>query len=197
MKTNDIFVVLIYLVLIGPRPTGAAIFDNKYYVAIAPLVAILLIYFCMRKEIQLVDWNEALKGSRTKEAFFKSLQYVIYAQAASTILFGSSVGLSDELIKTYILMPFYAIIVAPIAEELVYRKIIFGYLSKFTHFWIASGISSLIYAFGHFSWNRFIGYFLTGIIFCYFYKKTQSVIPTIAAHLVINFISLLILSLKL
>lgn len=196
MKKNEIFVVLIYLLLIGPRPTGAAIFDNKYYVAIVPFIAILLIYFCMRKELLLVDWNESLKGSRSKEAFIKSLQYAIYAQAASTLLFGSSEGLSDQLIQTYILMPFYAIIVAPIAEELVYRKIIFGYLNKFVPFWTAAGISSFIYAFGHFSWNRFVGYFITGLIFCYFYNKTRSVIPTIAAHLVINFISLLVLSLK-
>lgn len=196
MKKNEVVVLVVFFLLMGPRPTDWALFANRFYVAFAPIVAMGVFYLCFREELSSIRWDERFKDSGTRTAFFKSLQYSIYAQAGTTVVFGTSTGISDDMLQTYPLMPFYAIMIAPIAEEIVYRKIIFKFLHKHMNFWLAAGLSSLLFALGHFSLNRFTGYFLTGMIFCNYYKKCRTIVPIMAAHCAINFISLLVVTLK-
>lgn len=196
MRIKEVLILIAFFVFIGPRPADFYLLDNKYFIGFAPIIVMGVVWFCMKEEILSADYNKILKNRQNVSAFFNSFQYSIYAQAASSIIFGTSVGAYDSILGSFAIMPVYAVIIAPIAEEIVYRKIIFSFLSKYMNFWVASGISSIIYALGHFNLNRFIGYFITGMIFCYFYKKSQSILPTIAAHCSINFVSLLVSTLR-
>jgi hypothetical protein len=93
-------------------------------------------------------------------------------------------------------MVFYVIVLGPIAEEIFYRKIIFGTLIKRLPFWAAAGIASVIFGAAHLSWERFIGYAAVSVIFCYVYRKSGSLAPSILAHASINFIAILVTTLK-
>ncbi|MFC6230545.1 CPBP family intramembrane glutamic endopeptidase [Paenibacillus allorhizosphaerae] len=196
MTRKELFILIAFFVFIGPRPSDFYLLNNKYFIGLAPIIVISLIGYCMREDIILTDYNKILKSRQNVMAYFNCFQFSIYAQAATSIIFGTSVGAYDGILDSFAIMPVYAVIIAPIAEEIVYRKIIFSFLSKFMNFWIASSISSTIFALGHFNLNRFIGYFITGMIFCYFYKKSQSILPMMAAHSSINFISLLVTTLR-
>ncbi|WP_425270896.1 CPBP family intramembrane glutamic endopeptidase [Paenibacillus ferrarius] len=86
------------------------------------------------------------------------------------------------------IIPVSAVLFAPILEELIFRKIIFGTLDKRCNFWIGSIISSMLFAAAHLSIQLFLGYFAVGMVFCWFYKKSNSLIVTVLAHTYINFL---------
>jgi len=83
----------------------------------------------------------------------------------------------------------YAIFFAGIAEEVIFRKIIFGWLNIRLNFWIAALISSVIFASGHGLSIGFFGYLLVGMTFCWVYKKSGKLEAVIIAHMYINFLA--------
>ncbi len=89
------------------------------------------------------------------------------------------------------IVPVYAVVLAPILEELIFRKIIFGTLDKRFNFWIGSIVSSALFAAAHMSIPLFIGYFAVGMVFCFFYKKTRSITIVVLSHTYINFLVVL------
>ncbi|WP_350340518.1 CPBP family intramembrane glutamic endopeptidase [Paenibacillus hexagrammi] len=77
---------------------------------------------------------------------------------------------------------------APIVEEIIFRKIIFGSLVSKSNFFISAFISSILFAALHNDWQGFLLYFVIGVVFCYIYYKSSSIIPTLIGHLILNFI---------
>jgi membrane protease YdiL (CAAX protease family) len=89
-----------------------------------------------------------------------------------------------------------SVLVAPIVEETVFRKIIFGYLNKTFNFYVGAIISSLLFAAAHLNLWLVPGYFLVGMVFCWVYKKSGSLLPSLISHTYMNFIVLIVTSLK-
>lgn len=155
-----------------------------------------VIVFLLRKEISSTDFNLILKNKSYYTLAFHGLKYCLFAHALSAILFGSSEIITDDLISTYLVMPFYAVVMAAIVEETVYRKIIFGYISGKSGFWVGAAVSSFIFAVAHFNINLFPAYFLVGISLCYVYHKAGHIFPAMIVHGALNFISILVRTLK-
>jgi len=82
------------------------------------------------------------------------------------------------------------VIVGPILEEIIFRKIIFGQLFKKTNFWIAGIISSLIFAFAHLD-GHIIIYGSIGLVLCYLYRKTKRIVISMIAHASMNAIAVM------
>ncbi|TVY06693.1 CPBP family intramembrane glutamic endopeptidase [Paenibacillus cremeus] len=195
MNIKKMIYLVAFFIFMGPKPTNIVFFNNKIFIAFAPLFVLLVLWYCYKEEIRKYNFND-IKNREFFSIFINCLQFSIYSQALTSIILGQSAGAYDSILQTYLIMPLYAIMVAPLAEEIVYRKIIFKYLDKHLNFWLSASISSVIFAIGHFSLNRFLGYFLTGMIFCYYYKKSRSIVPLIAAHSAINFISIFVATIK-
>lgn len=89
------------------------------------------------------------------------------------------------------------LILAPIAEEFLFRGVIFHYLIKlieikFTKrkaFWIANIIQALL--FGWFHMNLIQGgyAFIIGLVYGFLVSQYRSVVPSIIAHFINNFLS--------
>ncbi|MFB7142491.1 lysostaphin resistance A-like protein [Gottfriedia sp. NPDC056225] len=77
-------------------------------------------------------------------------------------------------------------LVAPILEEIIFRRIIFKRLYNRLPFIISAGISSAIFSFMHGDLPFFLSYFLIGFVFCYLYKRTNSIIVPILTHMLMN-----------
>lgn len=77
-------------------------------------------------------------------------------------------------------------LIAPILEEIVFRRILFKKLFERFPFIISAGISSAIFAFMHGDLPFFLSYFLIGFIFCYLYKRTNSILVPILTHMFMN-----------
>lgn len=84
--------------------------------------------------------------------------------------------------------PFYLIIVsimAPIMEEFVFRKVIFGFFYDLTGGVGAAVISSLLFAFMHQD-SHILLYSSMGFVFSYLYIKTKNIATPIIAHVLMN-----------
>ncbi|MBA2175822.1 CPBP family intramembrane metalloprotease [Halobacillus locisalis] len=83
----------------------------------------------------------------------------------------------------FILLP---VVFAPITEEIIFRKIIFGSIYKRTNFIVAVLISALAFGAFHFDFLHMLVYFSMGIVFAFLYVKTRSIITPIVAHMAMN-----------
>ena len=77
------------------------------------------------------------------------------------------------------------VVLAPILEEIVFRRVLFKKLNKGLSFISSSVISSLIFGIAHESLN-ILGAVVFGVACCVLYKKYNNLLVPIALHLVNN-----------
>lgn len=83
-------------------------------------------------------------------------------------------------------------IFAPILEEIVFRKIIFGALYKRMNFFFAGTISALIFGLIHLEPIHLLIYASMGFVFAFLYVKTKRIIVPILVHMGMNSIVVLL-----
>lgn len=82
-------------------------------------------------------------------------------------------------------------ITAPVLEELIFRKILFGTLYKKMNFFWAALISSLIFGVLHMDFLHLLIYVTMGFVFAYLYVQTKRIIIPIIVHMSLNTITVL------
>ena len=120
---------------------------------------------------------------------------VLYGQAFAANIeikfFGIEPGSDNtanfmELANSVPFVIFSIVLFAPILEELIFRRIIFGTLLPKTNFFIAALISSLAFAVIHFEFTHILIYAVSGFIFAFIYYKTKRIITSMIAHMLLN-----------
>ncbi|SDN74230.1 hypothetical protein SAMN05518871_107106 [Psychrobacillus sp. OK028] len=81
---------------------------------------------------------------------------------------------------------FSIVIFAPILEELIFRRIIFGTLLPKTNFFVAASVSAIVFAIIHFDFTHILLYAVSGFIFSFIYYKTKRIIASIISHMLLN-----------
>ncbi|GEL76660.1 CPBP family intramembrane glutamic endopeptidase [Tenuibacillus multivorans] len=89
--------------------------------------------------------------------------------------------IEDNLL--FIVLP---ILFAPLLEEIIFRKIIFGQLHQRMNFFIAAIISALMFSLLHFDFKFILTYAAMGLVFAYLYVKTKRIIVPIIVHMALN-----------
>ncbi|QXE02285.1 CPBP family intramembrane glutamic endopeptidase [Terribacillus sp. DMT04] len=92
-------------------------------------------------------------------------------------------------------VPAFVIIVvvfAPILEEIIFRKIIFGEIYKRTNFFVAVLISALLFGVVHGDLLHLLQYFVMGVIFATLYVQTKRIIVPIITHGLMNLMVVII-----
>jgi membrane protease YdiL (CAAX protease family) len=79
------------------------------------------------------------------------------------------------------------VVIAPIGEELVFRKLLIDRLSRFGAF-VSIFLSALIFGLMHGNFYQFFYAFGVGLVFGYVYYTTANVFLTIGMHMVVNFL---------
>ena len=100
---------------------------------------------------------------------------------------------TEDVMDLVRVSPYAAIVVAivgPILEEIIFRKIIFGWVYKKTNFWIGALVSALLFAFLHMD-KHIIIYAGIAISLAFLYVKTKRLIVPIIAHCSLNTIALI------
>jgi len=88
--------------------------------------------------------------------------------------------------------PFFILAIligAPIMEEIVFRKVIFGNLSTLTGPIGAAVISSLLFSFAHAD-GHLILYAFIGLFFCWLYQHTGRIQTSMLAHILMNSVAI-------
>ena len=91
-----------------------------------------------------------------------------------------------EITKSFLPFMIVPAIIAPILEEIIFRKIIFGSLYRRFNFIIAVLISSLVFAALHWDFEHLLVYTIIGGVFAFLYAKTKRIIVPIIAHAAVN-----------
>lgn len=94
------------------------------------------------------------------------------------------------------IMYIYAVLFSPIFEELICRKYLTKAIDKYSNWWIAAITSSLLFSLLHFNLVGFLGYTFIGMIWCYYYRKSNNILVPILSHFLFNYTAILIQSLK-
>jgi hypothetical protein len=85
-----------------------------------------------------------------------------------------------------------ALVVAPVAEELVFRAGIFRFLRTRAPRWVAFGVSAGLFALLHANWMSALPLFLLGLVFAVSYERTGRITVPMFAHALFNLNTLLL-----
>ncbi|SET76867.1 hypothetical protein SAMN05216389_12630 [Oceanobacillus limi] len=94
--------------------------------------------------------------------------------------------------RTIPLFMIVPMVLAPILEEIIFRKIIFGSLYKRMNFFFAGLLSATVFGIIHGEPEHLLIYSSVGFVFAFLYVKTKRIIVPIIVHMVLNSISILI-----
>jgi len=108
------------------------------------------------------------------------LTFVNYDQAQDTGF--ANMGQQHEYILAFIML----VVIAPVAEELLFRGYLFGKLRKYAPLWISILITSLLFAIVHFAWNVGLDVFALSIVLCLLRVVSGSLWPSIMLHMLKN-----------
>lgn len=90
-----------------------------------------------------------------------------------------------------------AVVMAPLAEEILFRGVLLGWLKRVTGAWPAIAVSSAVFAAAHFdTWPAPLGLFPLAVILGYLYHRTQSLVAPVVVHAGFNGLSVLMLLVK-
>ncbi len=79
-----------------------------------------------------------------------------------------------------------SVIFAPVFEEFVFRGLLFRKMNESFNFWLAAGLSALLFALIHWSWPAFFSLFVIGLIYAWITVRSGSVVPALLAHIIHN-----------
>ncbi|WP_436664835.1 CPBP family intramembrane glutamic endopeptidase [Lactiplantibacillus plantarum] len=198
-RRQSIFILIIYFIIYAlPSVLVTAFHQLGSQVFVIQTVdylvgAILLIWLASRMQTKNVVEKQPSNWFMTFIWGLIGLVLVIVGQVIilkMTALLGQSTASTNTttLLTVGQQYPafFLAIIVgAPIMEEIVFRKVIFGNLSAVTGQIGAALISSVLFSFAHAD-GHFILYAFIGLLFCWLYQHTGRIQTSMTAHILMN-----------
>jgi len=81
------------------------------------------------------------------------------------------------------------VVIPPIIEEIVFRGFMFPALSGRVGYLLGALFSSLLFGFAHLQANVGVYTIVLGLLLCFMYKKTNSIIPGMALHMINNYVA--------
>lgn len=146
---------------------------------------------------RLPNFGDVLKGLAGWGIYFLIAQIAVVVLTASNLI---DVSEKQEILfstNSYGLGLFLAfvtiVILAPLVEEILYRGILFGNLSKKINPFLAAIIASLIFGIFHGQVNVGIDTFFMSMVSCYLVWKTDSIWPGVFLHTSKNLIAFVLL----
>lgn len=100
-------------------------------------------------------------------------------------------GLSNQ--TGYLLAFTTLVVIAPIAEEVLFRGYLYGKMHRHVPFWAAAVATSLLFAFVHGQWNVAVDTFILSMVLCGLRQLTGSIWAGILVHMIKNAIAFYIL----
>lgn len=109
-----------------------------------------------------------------------ALPFVNYTQTQDTGF--TQIATQYEYILAFVSL----VVVAPIAEEVLFRGYLFGKLRKYVPVWGSVLITSLLFALVHFQWNVSLDVFALSLVLCMLRVVSGSLWPSILLHMLKN-----------
>lgn len=181
--------VIVYSALLTAIPIF--IDTNEYALLTAKLVTILLgSVYTMTVLNDKSKWRETpkpkfLAATAVLVVFFAFTATLVVNAVSGYMLTGQGVNTGSESAHP-VLLAIISIFITPIAEEIVYRRFLYGVLAPSNEV-RALIISTAVFALSHGALLHVAAAFFGGLIFCRIYRKTGKLRYSIAAHILYNF----------
>ena len=108
-------------------------------------------------------------------------------------IFGSYEAVEAEIFAPGVIFVIIrAVILAPIAEELVFRGLVFRRMKNYTSFWPAALVSSALFGLYHMNLAQGIYAFIFGIVLCEVYRRFNHLLAPILLHFAANVLSVIL-----
>jgi membrane protease YdiL (CAAX protease family) len=121
-------------------------------------------------------------------SFFVSSENIFYVWAQFFI----KIKLNQWPLLDSFIYIFGLVILAPFVEECIFRGLMYGPFQRKIGKVGSICLTAIIWAVAHFQIKSLLSLFFIGIILCYLYKRTNSLIPGIIAHSMMNISNLFI-----
>ena len=95
-------------------------------------------------------------------------------------------ALLTDIAKTSPIVIISMVLFAPLLEELVFRRVIFGGIYMKSNFWIATIVSAVVFAAVHNELEHLFIYTMPALVFAYLYYRTKSILTPMIAHGLMN-----------
>lgn len=164
------------------------------------VMGLIIILFIMKPDLQRGNERDAVPLSTailwSILGLFMAYFSQIIAVTIEVSLFGIEAGSANtqQIMDVSRAAPLFLIIpaiIAPVLEELIFRKIIFGTLYKRMNFFFAGLLSALIFGFIHGEPQHILIYGSMGFVFAFLYVKTKRILVPIIVHAGMNTIAVL------
>lgn len=93
----------------------------------------------------------------------------------------------------YILAFVTLVIIAPVAEEVIFRGYLFSRLKKYAPVWVAIAVTSIVFGALHGAWNLAVDTFALSVVMCLLRQNTGSLWASILLHMSKNGLAFYIL----
>lgn len=163
------------------------------------LLAIGVPYLANRRRITLADVGFTRLPSWTDIFLTPAALIVYFILSATLIMMVTNVIPSFDINQTqdngfkqisagyeYILAFTTLVVIAPIAEETLFRGYLYGKLKNFVPFWVAILVTSVLFGFIHGAWNLAVDTFALSVILCLLREYTGSIWASILLHMAKN-----------
>lgn len=176
---------------------------EKIYILafIGDLITLTLVYF-----MYSIYNKKLLSKNVFKKINLKDIVYIILFGIGLSIIILNLTGILTKLIPSYtnvqnhlehtknsILQLSIIIILIPICEEIIYRRVIFGYLKENYNIVCSIIIQALVFGIAHGNIVQGIYTFILGIALALVYVCFNSLWGSIILHIIFNFMGLLII----
>lgn len=125
------------------------------------------------------------------EQILNLINYLMYHQTetANNQIIGRLMSSNHVVL---IIMSIAAVVLNPIAEELIFRGVVMNLFFKNDAFWLPIILSGLLFTLEHSSTTfiSYLIYFYLGAVFAFIYRKTGNITNTICLHALNNLIAL-------
>ncbi len=199
------YVIIVYLIMqLSTYPAAlliAAFFPehyvqlNIYWLIFSFSLALVIVLLLMRPDMKMPAHRDA---ATTSGIILWSILGVFLAYFAQVFAASIEMYLLDiepgsentmaimEIARMNAFFIFIPAIIAPILEEIIFRKIIFGSLYKRMNFFFAALLSAFIFAVVHLDFEHLLIYIAMGFVFAFLYVKTKRILVPILVHAGMN-----------
>lgn len=199
MKKNQVSALIIYfgVVLLGDVITF--IFNNPrslvviFNFTLSPVLLLVTLYL-LKDDIKQIVFEK--RKSTVKQSiyaiikwFFIAIVGFIVIVTITPLFYTSEVSNSTKMTRVIPLIVIPFVFIAPILEELIFRRIIFTSFSKKFTILLSILFTSIIFAGWHMTLPSFPLFFWLSIVFTYSYYQTNRLLVPITLHILWNLFS--------
>lgn len=172
-----------------------------YWAIISFMLGLIVVLLLLRKDMQMTRSHEASRVGVAVAWSIIGVFMAYFSQGIAAMLEMQIFGIDPGSENTQNIMniaratPLFLLvpaIIAPVLEEIIFRKIIFGQLYMRTNFFIAALISAFIFGIIHGEPQHILVYGSMGLVFAFLYVKTKRILVPIFVHAAMNSIVVLL-----